>query len=127
MARLLLACIRHSADRERGACGNASRRCREGHQGLAWPLPATFASGSGTRAPRIAHGDALLGYLPAANISARSLLLLLTYHTIKITGLQQVTASCVGDTAPPPWPVTPAADKREVPEFIVYYHVHNGQ
>jgi len=72
-------------------------------------------------------GDALLGYLPAANISARSLLLLLTYHTIKITGLQQVTASCVGDTAPPPWPVTPAADKREVPEFIVYYHVHNGQ
>jgi len=68
-------------------------------------------------------GDALLGYLPAANISARSLLLLLTYHTIKVTGLQEVAS----ETTPPRWPVTPAADKREVPEFIVYYHVHNGQ
>jgi hypothetical protein len=63
----------------------------QGHQGLAWPLPATFASGSGTRASQIAQEIPLLGHLPAANISARSAAARVPYHQgYSLTGLQQV-------------------------------------
>ena len=94
----------------------ATRRGVAGTPSLAWPLPATFASGFGTRAPRIAQEMHCLVTCPRRIFLLD--LLLLTYHTIKVTGLQEVAS----ETTPPRWPVTPAADKRKMRVFIMYYY-----